>query len=142
MTDPTAPLIARARAALAKGADPMAAAAMLPEMIAALEAGQQPHDYSLRPDLQRIVDHAKSAPRRDVERHRFVAAPGADVAALVEALRECTEITHKAYVSATMEAVNAGPSHPLQDNFDKWRVRCMNAETAARAALAAWEGRK
>lgn len=60
----------------------------------------------------------------------------AKVAALVRALRETTEIAHKAYVAATMEAINAGPSHPLKANFDKWRVRCMNAETAGRAALA------
>lgn len=54
----------------------------------------------------------------------------------VEALREAVEIVHKAYVSATMEAVNAGPDHPLAKQMDAWRLRCMRAETDARAALA------
>ena len=51
------------------------------------------------------------------------------------AAEEAAEVIHKAYVSATMEAVNAGPSHPLKDNIDKWRVRCLRAEEALRAAL-------
>lgn len=55
---------------------------------------------------------------------------------LVKALRESAEIVHKAYVSATMEAVNAGPDHPLAKQMDAWRARCMRAETDARAALA------
>ena len=54
---------------------------------------------------------------------------------LVKALREAVEIVHKAYVSATMEAVNAGPYHPLKKQMDTWRARCMRAETDARAAL-------
>ena len=57
-------------------------------------------------------------------------------ARLVEALREATEITHKAYVSATMEAVNAGPSHPLAKQMEAWRMRCLKSESVARAALA------
>lgn len=56
---------------------------------------------------------------------------------LCEALTEAVEIVHKSYVAATMEAVNAGPSHPIKDKYDAWRVRCMNAETKARAALSA-----
>lgn len=55
---------------------------------------------------------------------------------VVKALREAVEIVHKAYVSATMEAVNAGPNHPLAKQMDTWRARCMRAETDARAALA------
>lgn len=55
---------------------------------------------------------------------------------VVKALREAVEIVHKAYVSATMEAVNAGPNHPLAKQMDAWRARCMMAEIDARAALA------
>lgn len=73
----------------------------------------------------------------------IAALPAQGVDALVKAAEEAAEVVHKAYVSATMEAVNAGPSHPLKDNFDKWRVRCLRAEEALRAALAAIrEGRK
>ncbi|QCP84308.1 hypothetical protein EYE35_01030 [Cereibacter sphaeroides] len=71
----------------------------------------------------------------------YLARDGETVTALVEALREATEVVHKAFVAATMESVNAGPSHPLAANFDKWRVRCANAEERARAALAKLEGR-
>ncbi len=71
-----------------------------------------------------------------IERH---AATVATLTAQLEAMRgaaeEAAEVIHKAYVSATMEAVNAGPSHPLKDNIDKWRVRCLRAEEALRAAL-------
>lgn len=66
----------------------------------------------------------------------YLARDGETVTALVNALREATEVVHKAFVAATMESVNAGPSHPLAVNFDKWRVRCANAEERARAALA------
>jgi hypothetical protein len=62
--------------------------------------------------------------------------------ALREALTEAVEVVHKAYVAATMEAVNAGPSHPLMKNYDAWRVRCMKAETKGRAALAYAQGVK
>ena len=58
---------------------------------------------------------------------------------LAEAGREAVEVVHKSYVAATMEAVNAGGAHPLTKNYDAWRVRCMNAETAMRAALAAYQ---
>lgn len=68
------------------------------------------------------------------------AAEDAPVDALVKAAEEAAEVVHKAYVSATMEAVNAGPSHPLRDNFDKWRVRCLRAEEALHTALAALRG--
>ncbi|CAB4138363.1 hypothetical protein UFOVP330_15 [uncultured Caudovirales phage] len=71
-----------------------------------------------------------------IERH---AATVATLTKKMEAMRgaaeEAAEVIHKAYVSATMEAVNAGPSHPLKDNIDKWRVRCLRAEEALRAAL-------
>lgn len=59
-----------------------------------------------------------------------------EVRALVEALGECKHITHKAYVAATMEAINAGPAHPLSKQMDVWRLRCMRAEERALAALA------
>lgn len=62
------------------------------------------------------------------------------VQVLIEALKECTEITHKAYVSATLEAVNAGPQHPVAKQMDGWRARCMRAEEMARAALRKIEG--
>lgn len=52
-----------------------------------------------------------------------------------EALVEATEIVHKEYVRATLEAVNAGPSHPLQKQADAWRIRCMKSEASSRAAL-------
>jgi hypothetical protein len=64
-----------------------------------------------------------------------VATLTAQVEAIRGAAEEAAEVIHKAYVSATMEAVNAGPSHPLKDNIDKWRVRCLRAEEALRAAL-------
>jgi invasion protein IalB len=63
-------------------------------------------------------------------------AQAAMIEALVEALAECTHITHKAYVAATMEAVNSGPAHPLSKQMDDWRLRCLRAEEKARAALA------
>lgn len=82
----------------------------------------------LNADLTRQV---QMQPRRPQD-----AAPATDVVdALVKAAEEAAEVIHKAYVSATMEAVNAGPSHPLKDNIDKWRVRCLRAEEALRAAL-------
>lgn len=82
----------------------------------------------LNADLTRQV---QMQPRRPQD-----AAPATDaVDALVKAAEEAAEVIHKAYVSATMEAVNAGPSHPLKDNIDKWRVRCLRAEEALRAAL-------
>lgn len=52
-----------------------------------------------------------------------------------EALAEATEIVHKEYVRATLEAVDAGPSHPLQKQVDAWRIRCMKSEASSRAAL-------
>lgn len=55
---------------------------------------------------------------------------------VVKALREAVEIVHKAYVSAKMEAVNAGPNHPLAKQMGAWRTRCLRSENAARAALA------
>lgn len=61
---------------------------------------------------------------------------------LAEALEEAVEIVHKAYVSATMEAVNGGPAHPLQKQLDAWRVRCLRSEEGSRAALADWNGGK
>ena len=54
---------------------------------------------------------------------------------VVKALREAVEIVHKAYVSAKMEAVNAGPNHPLAKQMGAWRTRCLRSENAARAAL-------
>lgn len=89
-------------------------------------------------------DAAKAAAQADYERRILAAlAPASGgVDALVKAAEEAAEVVHKAYVSATMEAVNAGPSHPLKDNFDKWRVRCLRAEEALRAALAAYRGEK
>ena len=60
---------------------------------------------------------------------------GQEAAGVVEALTESVEVVHKAYVAATMEAVNAGSSHPLTGQMDAWRVRCMKAEAHARAAL-------
>jgi hypothetical protein len=82
-------------------------------------------------DLARLKD----SETHQLNRAEALAARVAENAKLREALTEAVEVVHKAYVAATMEAVNAGPSHPLKDNFDKWRVRCMNAETTARAAL-------
>lgn len=82
-----------------------------------------------------LVWASASADSGGVPYHR--AAP---VDALVAAAEEAAEVVHKAYVSATMEAVNAGPSHPLRDNFDKWQVRCLRAEEALRAALTAYRG--
>ena len=64
-----------------------------------------------------------------------LAATQAKLAGVVEALTESVEVVHKAYVAATMEAVNAGSSHPLTGQMDAWRVRCMKAEAHARAAL-------
>ncbi len=52
-----------------------------------------------------------------------------------EAMVEATEIVHKEYVRATLDAVNAGPSHPLQKQVDAWRIRCLRSEESARAAL-------
>lgn len=60
----------------------------------------------------------------------------ADLAVAREALVEAAAFAHKAFVQAKMEAVNAGPTHPLKNQLDAWRVRCMNAEQCARAALA------
>jgi hypothetical protein len=78
--------------------------------------------------------------RREWEHHcKTAEATVATLTKKMEAMRgaaeEAAEVIHKAYVSATMEAVNAGPSHPLKDNIDKWRVRCLRAEEALRAAL-------
>jgi hypothetical protein len=58
------------------------------------------------------------------------------VKALVEALAECKHITHKSYISATMQAINAGPAHPLSKQIDAWRLRCLRAEEQAHTALA------
>ena len=69
---------------------------------------------------------------------RLIALTPQLAAALIkaeEAMVEATEIVHKEYVRATLDAVNAGPSHPLQKQMDAWRVRCMNAEKVSRAAL-------
>ena len=65
------------------------------------------------------------------------AALRAEVERLRGALSEAVEVVHKAYVVAKMEAVNAGPAHPLVKNYEAWRARCMHAETRARAALTA-----
>lgn len=50
--------------------------------IAALPAVSAPHPYSLRPDLQKIVDNAKNAPQWDTERDRLSPAVLAAIAAL------------------------------------------------------------
>ncbi|MBN8292867.1 hypothetical protein JI664_12905 [Rhodobacter sp. NTK016B] len=75
----------------------------------------------------------EAAPKGSPREVRYIRADL--VQELIEALTECTEITHKAYVSATMEAVNAGPHHPVAKQMDVWRARCMRAEEMARAAL-------
>lgn len=70
---------------------------------------------------------------------RLIALAPSLAAALIkaeEALVEATEIVHKEYVRATLEAVNAGPSHPLQKQADAWRIRCMKSEASSRVALA------
>ncbi len=72
---------------------------------------------------------------QNAARVRQAAKDAAELGRLRGALQEATEIVRKAYVAATMEAINAGPSHPLKDQIDKWRVRCMNAQTACHAAL-------
>ena len=51
-------------------------------------------------------------------------------------IEEAAAVAHKAFVAANMEAVNAGPTHPLKNQLDAWRVRCMNAEQRASATLA------
>jgi len=69
---------------------------------------------------------------------RLIALAPSLAAALIkaeEALVEATEIVHKEYVRAKLEAVNAGPSHPLQKQADAWRIRCMKSEASSRAAL-------
>ena len=66
----------------------------------------------------------------------YLALHGETLAEVRAALTEAAWIIHKAYVAATMEAVNAGPSHPLAAQMDKWRSRCAKAEEASRAALA------
>lgn len=70
----------------------------------------------------------------------YLALHGETLTAVKAALAEAAELIHKAYVAATMEAVNAGPSHPLAAQMDKWRARCMKAEEATRAALAKMGG--
>ncbi len=95
--------------------------------LAVVEAEMQTAERQDFFDVQRRAEAAEAK----------LAASEAREARLRSALAEAVEVVHKAYVAATMEAVNAGPSHPLKDNFDKWRVRCMNAETAMRAALQA-----
>ena len=59
-----------------------------------------------------------------------------NLAALAEAVEELTAVAHKAYVAATMEAVNAGGSHPLKAQMEAWRLRCLRAGESGHDALA------
>lgn len=98
--------------------------------------------FKMRDDRDKAKIAARNYSEFNHEWRKRADAAEATVATLtkkMEAMRgaaeEAAEVIHKAYVSATMEAVNAGPSHPLKDNNDKWRVRCLRAEEALRAAL-------
>lgn len=90
-----------------------------------------PSDYLARADVEERVYGQTTLPAM----LRQAAKDAAELERLRAVLQEAMEIVHKAYVAATMEAINAGPSHPLRDQIDKWRVRCMNAETIGFAAL-------
>lgn len=93
-----------------------------------------------------ICDNCNAAgpPAEETSKEAIIAAwniraCAPELVALVEAAKEAEQIVHKSFVAATMEAVNAGPSHPLSAQYDKWRIRCATSEGNLRAAISAWE---
>ncbi len=164
MTAHTA-LIARARAALAPGADPMAAAAMLPEVVAALEAAQtlanvrvKPLVWYDRPDGQasrigRCGDVAYGVEcvgdgvwsfRRAGEKGRVIAVNGGPVFADEEDAMRGADLDHLRRIRAALEPA-PGPDvaalvealRRIAGGMGGW-----SASMLASATLATWEGRK
>jgi hypothetical protein len=99
-------------------------------------AADAPHPYTLRPDLQRIVDGAKTAPQWDTERDRLAPAPDA-VEALVKA---ADQSFFELVVDGMAEADRAMRKFP-QPNYVISKV-AEEAGEVVKAAIHCAEGRE